>query len=167
MRPIGLHECRHTYASFMIAAGVNAKQLSTYMGHSSVMITFDRYGHLMPGNEAEAARLLDSFLAARAGHLDMPLRPHLRVIASYVAPQLYARITRSARPRRRRRGPFSSPARHAPLVPPASERALHPPAIARLTLASPPVLSSPPLSFSISVVVVRLLVFFFFCYYIE
>jgi integrase len=59
---ITLHECRHTYASFMIAAGVNAKALSDYMGHSSVMITFDRYGHLMPGNEAEAAGLLDTFL---------------------------------------------------------------------------------------------------------
>jgi integrase len=29
--PIGLHECRHTFASFMIAAGVNAKALSAYM----------------------------------------------------------------------------------------------------------------------------------------
>lgn len=33
LKPIGLHECRHTYAAFMIAAGVNAKALSTYMGH--------------------------------------------------------------------------------------------------------------------------------------
>ena len=37
----------------MIAAGVNAKALSSYTGHASVSITFDRYGHLMPGNEAE------------------------------------------------------------------------------------------------------------------
>ena len=58
--PIGLHECRHTFASLMIAAGVNAKALSTYMGHSSVTITYDRYGHLMPGNETEAAELLDA-----------------------------------------------------------------------------------------------------------
>lgn len=63
MNPIGLHECRHTFASFMIAAGVNAKALSVYMGHSSVTITFDGYGHLMPGNEAEAAALLDAYLA--------------------------------------------------------------------------------------------------------
>jgi integrase len=56
------HECRHTFASFMIAAGVNAKALSIYMGHSSVTITFDRYGHLMPGNEVEAASLLDAYL---------------------------------------------------------------------------------------------------------
>jgi integrase len=62
--PIGLHECRHTFASFMIAAGVNAQALSAYMGHASVTITFDRYGHLMPGNEAEAARLLDDYLTA-------------------------------------------------------------------------------------------------------
>ena len=63
LTPIGLHEARHTYASMMIAAGVNAKALSTYMGHSSVTITFDRYGHLMPGNAEEAAALLDAFLA--------------------------------------------------------------------------------------------------------
>ncbi len=46
----------------MIAAGVNPKALSTYMGHSSITITLDRYGHLLPGNEAEAAGLLDSWL---------------------------------------------------------------------------------------------------------
>jgi integrase len=39
----------------MIAAGVNAKAVSVYMGHASVTFTFDRYGHLMPGNAAEAA----------------------------------------------------------------------------------------------------------------
>jgi integrase len=57
-----LHQARHTYASFMIAAGVNAKALSAFMGHSSIKVTFDLYGHLMPGTEAEAAALLDRFL---------------------------------------------------------------------------------------------------------
>jgi integrase len=46
----------------MIAAGVNAKALASYMGHASVTITLDRYGHLMPGNEDEAAALLDAYL---------------------------------------------------------------------------------------------------------
>ncbi len=63
IQPISLHECRHTFASLMIAAGVNAKALSTYMGHSSITITLDRYGHLMPGNEGEAAELLSRYLA--------------------------------------------------------------------------------------------------------
>lgn len=32
------------------------------MGHANISITLDRYGHLMPGNEAEAAALLDAYL---------------------------------------------------------------------------------------------------------
>jgi len=61
-----LHDCRHTFASFAIAAGVNAKALSIYLGHATVAITFDRYGHLMPGSEAEAAGLLDAYLKTGA-----------------------------------------------------------------------------------------------------
>jgi integrase len=60
------HDCRHTYASLMIAAGGNAKALSTFMGHSSIQITMDRYGHLMPGSEEEAAGLLDAYLVRSA-----------------------------------------------------------------------------------------------------
>jgi integrase len=62
LKRITLHECRHTYASLMIAAGCNAKALSTYMGHANIAITLDRYGHLFPGNEDEAAGLLDTYL---------------------------------------------------------------------------------------------------------
>ena len=55
----------------MIAAGVNAKALSTYLGHANISIAMDRYGHLMPGNEEEAAGLLDGYLsrADTAGRL--------------------------------------------------------------------------------------------------
>lgn len=64
LHPIGLHECRHTFASFMIAAGANAKALSVVMGHGSITITYDVYGKLMPGGEAEVGRLLSDYLAA-------------------------------------------------------------------------------------------------------
>jgi integrase len=60
--PIHLHECRHTFASLTIAAGVNAKALSSYLGHASITITLDRYGHLMPESGDEAAGLLDAYL---------------------------------------------------------------------------------------------------------
>ncbi len=59
------HEGRHTFASMMIAAGVNAKALSTFMGHANISITLDRYGHLMPGSEEEAAGLLNAYLDAQ------------------------------------------------------------------------------------------------------
>ena len=67
LEAICLHAGRHTFASIMIAAGVNAKALSTFMGHANISITLDRYGHLMPGAEDEAAGLVDAYLlAARA-----------------------------------------------------------------------------------------------------
>ena len=59
------HECSHTFASLMIAAGVNAKALQVFMGHSSITTTLDTYGHLMPGSEDEAASLLNAYLDAR------------------------------------------------------------------------------------------------------
>lgn len=59
---LGFHEGRHTFASIGIAAGLNAKTLSTYLGHATIMITLDRYGHLMPGSEVEAVALLNSYL---------------------------------------------------------------------------------------------------------
>lgn len=65
IEPIGLHELRHSCASIFIAAGVNAKALSTYLGHSSVMITYDRYGHLMPGSEDEAVSSSTTTSSAR------------------------------------------------------------------------------------------------------
>ena len=50
----------------MAAAGkFNAKVLQTLMGHSSIT-PFDRYGHVTPGSETEAAGLLDSYLEAAA-----------------------------------------------------------------------------------------------------
>jgi integrase len=60
---ITLHECRHTYASLMIAAGTRAEDLSKYMGHASIAITVDRYGHLMPGAHNEAAARLDAYMS--------------------------------------------------------------------------------------------------------
>jgi integrase len=47
----------------LIGAGVNAKAISAYLGHASIQTTFDRYGHLMPGNENEAVALVDAHLA--------------------------------------------------------------------------------------------------------
>jgi integrase len=67
LTPLTLHEARHTFASLMIAAGVNAKALTDYMGHASIRVTLDRYGHLMPGNETEAAGLLDDYLERATG----------------------------------------------------------------------------------------------------
>ena len=60
LRGIGLHEARHTYASYLIAAGVDMKAISEYMGHSSVAFTYDRYGHLLPNSRDENRAKLEA-----------------------------------------------------------------------------------------------------------
>lgn len=61
-----LHQARHSYASYLIAAGANAKAISAFMGHSSINVTFDLYGHLMPGTETEVASMLGDYLRGQA-----------------------------------------------------------------------------------------------------
>lgn len=46
-----------------LAEGVNARAIMEAMGHASITMTFDHYGHLMPNGRAEAARLVDAYLA--------------------------------------------------------------------------------------------------------
>ena len=62
LTPIALHECRHTFASTLIDAGANPKAIQEFMGHATIQMTFDRYGHLMPGRRDEIRTQLDSYL---------------------------------------------------------------------------------------------------------
>ena len=64
LEPITPHEGRHSFASLMIASGANLKALSTVLGHASIAISLDRYGHLLPGAELEVGERLDAFLDA-------------------------------------------------------------------------------------------------------
>jgi hypothetical protein len=47
--------------------GLNAKELSTYIGHSDIRATYNRYRHLMRGSEALAAKRLTALLEGSAG----------------------------------------------------------------------------------------------------
>jgi integrase len=56
------HDLRHTHASHLLRAGVNAKIVSERLGHSTVGITLDVYSHVLPGMQVEAASRIDSVL---------------------------------------------------------------------------------------------------------
>jgi len=47
------HDLRHTHASMLIAQGVNMKAISARLGHGSIGITMDTYGHLYANHEEE------------------------------------------------------------------------------------------------------------------
>jgi len=48
VKNIRFHDLRHTYASLMISKGLPIKFIQQQMGHSSIQVTLDKYGHLMP-----------------------------------------------------------------------------------------------------------------------
>ena len=47
----------------MIAAGENPKAVQEFLGHATITMTFDRYGHLMPGSRDQARARVDAYLA--------------------------------------------------------------------------------------------------------
>ena len=56
---VRIHDLRHTCASLLIAQGAHAKAIQRHLGHSSIQITFDTYGHLLPDEQDRVADALD------------------------------------------------------------------------------------------------------------
>jgi integrase len=59
----GFHSLRHFCASTWIELGFSPKRLQAMLGHSSITMTFDVYGHLFPSTEDDHAKLAAGQLA--------------------------------------------------------------------------------------------------------
>jgi integrase len=57
---IRFHDLRHTCASLLIAQGAHPKVIQAHLGHSSIQVTMDRYGHLFPDAMDHLADRLDA-----------------------------------------------------------------------------------------------------------
>lgn len=58
LRQVRLHDLRHTYASLLIQQGESLAYVQKQLGHSSIQVTVDIYGHLIPvANRAAVDRL--------------------------------------------------------------------------------------------------------------
>lgn len=63
----GIHALRHAAASLMIDQGILPKKIQTILGHSSITMTFDTYGHLFHDAESDRemmAKLEEGVMAA-------------------------------------------------------------------------------------------------------
>jgi integrase len=54
---IRLHDLRHTHGSLLIKEGVPVKVVSERLGHANIAFTIETYQHVLPGMQADAARL--------------------------------------------------------------------------------------------------------------
>ncbi len=59
LRRIRFHDLRHTYGSMLIQAGASLAYVRDQMGHSSIQVTVDIYGHLIPGANVSYVDRLD------------------------------------------------------------------------------------------------------------
>jgi integrase len=59
------HDLRHTAVALAIQTGAHPKLIASRLGHSSITITLDRYGHLFPSMEEALAEALDAAFAAQ------------------------------------------------------------------------------------------------------
>lgn len=62
LKPIRLHDLRHTHATLLLLAGVHPKIVSERLGHASIAITLDIYSHVLPGMQEAAAVIFDTMM---------------------------------------------------------------------------------------------------------
>jgi len=66
IRKIRLHDLRHTFGSLLLQNGASIVYVREQMGHSSIQVTVDTYGHLMPGANISFVDRLDEVPVERA-----------------------------------------------------------------------------------------------------
>lgn len=59
---ISFHDLRHTFATHAIASGVDAKTLSTILGHTNPSFTLDTYTHVTTDMQQKASNIIESFM---------------------------------------------------------------------------------------------------------
>ena len=62
IRRIRLYDLRHTAATLAVAAGVSVKVISDQLGHASISFTLERYSHVLPSIQDEAAARVERML---------------------------------------------------------------------------------------------------------
>jgi len=61
-KKIRFHDLRHTFASLLITKNISIKYIQSQMGHSSIQMTMDIYGHILPEVTLQGVNALDSIL---------------------------------------------------------------------------------------------------------
>lgn len=71
---IRFYDLRHTHASLLISQGVHAKKIADRLGHSSIKLTMDTYGHLFEGSDRESADKMQKLFGSTSNRQVKPTR---------------------------------------------------------------------------------------------
>jgi integrase len=67
LRRVRFHDLRHSFASLLLQQGESPAYVKEQMGHSSIQVTVDIYGHLIPGANRQAVDRLDDATGRNPG----------------------------------------------------------------------------------------------------
>jgi integrase len=64
---VRLYDLRHTTATLLLQANVNAKVVSERLGHSTIVLTLDTYSHVLPNMQEAATEHLEGLIFRKTG----------------------------------------------------------------------------------------------------
>ncbi len=72
------HDLRHSYASLLIAAGGHSKAIQERLGHSSITVTLNTYGHLFPSLDEALTERLEKAIAGHNPDFEGTIRAQMK-----------------------------------------------------------------------------------------
>jgi len=79
---VRFHDLRHTCAALLIAQGAHPRAIMERLGHSTIAVTMDVYGHLLPSLDDELAAGLEATYQAAADARASRMRPEIAEVVA-------------------------------------------------------------------------------------
>lgn len=93
-----MYDLRHTHASLLINEGVHPKKISERLGHSSIKLTMDTYGHLFEGSDRDSAEKMEKLFGGEPKSPRVLLMPSPKRVADKTADKsTKARLVRASK----------------------------------------------------------------------
>jgi hypothetical protein len=93
---LDFHSLRHTRGAWLALSGAHLKTVQVVMRHSSITLTMDTYGHLLPGAEAEAADRLGAMVSRACAVSPQEARENVVTLSGSNGPQNVQRVEQRA-----------------------------------------------------------------------
>ncbi|HSH58472.1 MAG TPA: tyrosine-type recombinase/integrase [Acidimicrobiales bacterium] len=75
LRPLRVHDLRHTYATIALGAGTHPKVVADRLGHATIAVTLDTYSHVVPALQEQTANELASLILGHEPSLTAAVGP--------------------------------------------------------------------------------------------